>query len=135
MTFSLPRGIKELTKKYHINPAVSNKKASDIQSQESMNQSMNQWSTTSSLINESKDRYIAKMSAKLDNTKSVPKIYWSIINKCLSNKKIHHLFLLTVNWYQILNKKLISSTIVLLLYVLISKMVANYRTLVNVTLN
>ena len=28
------------------------------------------------------------MSAKLDNPKSLPKTYWSIINKCLSNKKI-----------------------------------------------
>ena len=28
------------------------------------------------------------MSAKLDNLKTVPKTYWSIINKFLSNKKI-----------------------------------------------
>ena len=51
-----------------MNPTVNNKKALDIQSQE-----------YTSLINESKDRYIAKMSAKLDNPKSVPKTYWSII--------------------------------------------------------
>ena len=57
-----------------MNPTVNNKKALDIQSQE-----------YTSLINESKDRYIAKMSAKLDNPKSVPKTYWSIINKFLSN--------------------------------------------------
>ena len=36
-----------------MNPTVSNKEALDIQSQES-----------TSLINESKDRYIAKMSSK-----------------------------------------------------------------------
>ena len=56
-----------------MNPTVSNEEALDIQSQE-----------CTSLINESKNRYIAKMSAKLDNPKSVPKI----INKFLSNKKI-----------------------------------------------
>ena len=67
----------KLTNKYHMNPTLSNKEALDIQSQES-----------TSLINESKDRYIAKMSANLDNPKSVPKTYWSTINKFLSNQKI-----------------------------------------------
>ena len=52
----------KLTKKYHMNPIVSDKEILDIQSQE-----------CTSLINESKDRYIAKMSAKLDNPKTVPK--------------------------------------------------------------
>ena len=33
------------------------------------------------------ETYIAKMSEKLDNHKSVPKIYWSIIKKSLSNEK------------------------------------------------
>ena len=32
-------------------------------------------------ITESKDRYIATMIAKLDNPKSVPKTYWSIIKQ------------------------------------------------------
>ena len=59
-----------------MNPTVSNKEALDIQSQE-----------CTSLITEPKDRYIAKMSPKLDNPKSVPKRYWSIINKFLSNKQ------------------------------------------------
>ena len=71
-----------------MNPTVSNKETLDIQSQE-----------CTSLTNESKDRYIAKMGAKLDHAKSVPKTYWSIINKFLSNKKFlsYYLFLLTVN--------------------------------------
>ena len=71
-----------------MNPTVSNKEALDIQSQECI-----------SLTNESKDRYIAKMGAKLDHPKSVPKTYWSIINKFLSYKKFlsYYLFLLTVN--------------------------------------
>ena len=67
----------KLTKRYHTNPTVSNKEALDIESQK-----------CTSLINESKDRYIAKMSVKLDNPKSVPKRYWSTINKFLSNKRI-----------------------------------------------
>ena len=67
----------KLTKRYRMNPRVSNKEALDIESQK-----------CTSLINESKDRYIAKMSVKLDNPKRVPKRYWPTINKFLSNKKI-----------------------------------------------
>ena len=52
----------KLTKKYHIKPTASNKEALDIQSKE-----------CTSLTNESKDRYIAKMSAKFDNPKTVKK--------------------------------------------------------------
>ena len=59
-----------------MNPKVIYMWALDIQRQE-----------CSSLINESKDRYIAKMSAKLDNPKSVPKTYWPILSKFLNNKK------------------------------------------------
>ena len=82
-----------------MNPTVSNKEALDIQSQE-----------CTSLINESKNRYIAKMSAKLDNPKSVPKTYWTIINKFLSNKKIPIIPPILVNGELVadLNKKLIS---------------------------
>ena len=32
------------------------------------------------------------MSAKLDNPKTAPKIYWSIINKYSSNKPYHTTF-------------------------------------------
>ena len=74
LTLSLKKRSK-LTKKYHMDPTASNKEALDIQSKE-----------FTSLINESKDRYIAKKSAKLDNPKTVPKIYLSIKNKFLSNR-------------------------------------------------
>ena len=37
------------------------------------------------------------MSSKLDNPKSLPKTYWSIINKCLSNKKIPFILPILVN--------------------------------------
>ena len=66
----------KLTKRYHSNPTANNKEALDFQAKE-----------CTSLIIESKERFIAKMSAKLDNPKTVPKTYWSIINKFLSNKK------------------------------------------------
>ena len=72
-TLSLKKRFK-LPKKYHMNPTASNKEALDIQSNE-----------CTSLINESKDRYIAKMSAKVDKYKTVLKTYW--LHKFLSNNK------------------------------------------------
>ena len=57
-----------------MNPTVSNKESLDIQSRE-----------CTLLINESKNRYIAKMNPKLDNRKNVPKTYWTIIKNFLSN--------------------------------------------------
>ena len=50
----------KFTKMYHSNPTANNKEA---------------------LIIECKERYIAKMSGKLDNCKTVPKMYWSVVNK------------------------------------------------------
>ena len=61
----------KLTKRYHSNPTANNKEALDLQVKE-----------CTSLIIESKERYIAEMSAKLDNRKTVLKTYWSIINTC-----------------------------------------------------
>ena len=55
---------------YHMNTTAGNKDALDIQSKE-----------CSSIINESKDRHISRMSAKLDNAKNVSKTYWSSIKK------------------------------------------------------
>ena len=55
----------KLTKRYHSNPTANNKEALDFQAKE-----------CTSLIIESKERFIAKM-----------KTYWSIINKFSSNKK------------------------------------------------
>ena len=71
------------------------------------------------------------MSAKLDNPKTVLKTYRSIINKFLSNKiPIIPSILVNGELVSDLNKKLISSTTILPLNVLLLKMVANYRTLV-----
>ena len=56
-TMSLKKRSK-FTKKYHINLTTNNKETLDIQS--------SKWT---SLINESKNRYIAKISAKLDHPK------------------------------------------------------------------
>ena len=66
----------KITKRYHSNPTANNKKALDFQAKE-----------CTSVIIESMERFMAKMSAKLDNPKTDPKTYWSIINKFLSNKK------------------------------------------------
>ena len=66
----------KLTERYHSNPTANNKETVDFQAK-----------VCTSLIIESKGRFIAKMSAKLDNLKTVSKTYWSIINKFLSNKK------------------------------------------------
>ena len=66
----------KLTKRYHSNPTPNNKEALDFQVKE-----------CTSLIIESNERYITKMSAKLDNPKTVLITYWSIINKFLSNKE------------------------------------------------
>ena len=57
-----------------MNPTVSNKESLEIQSRE-----------CASLINESRNRYIAKMNPKLDNRKNVPKTYWTITKNFLSN--------------------------------------------------
>ena len=66
----------KLTKIYHSNPTVNDKEALDFQAKE-----------CNSLIIESNERYIAKMSGKRDNPKTVAKTYWSFMNKFLSNKK------------------------------------------------
>ena len=66
----------KLTKRYYCNPTTNNKKALDFQAKE-----------YTSLIIESKETFIAKMSGKLDNPKTVLKTYWSVINKLLSSKK------------------------------------------------
>ena len=68
--------LSKLTKRYHSNPTANNKEALDFQAKE-----------CASIIIESEERYIAKMSSKLDNPQTVPKTYWPVINKFLSNKK------------------------------------------------
>ena len=78
----------KLAKRYHSNPTANNKEALDFQAKE----------CTSPII-ESDERFIAKMSAKIDDPKTVPKTNWSVIDKFLSNKKLilYHLSLLMVN--------------------------------------
>ena len=77
-------------------------------------------------------RFIAKMSAKLDNPKTVLKTYWSIINKFLSNKKTPITPPVLVNGELVsdFEQKAICSTTTLLLNVLLLKIVANYQTIV-----
>ena len=60
----------KFTKKYHRNPTTNNKENIDIQSNK-----------CTSLINESKNRYVAKISEKLDNPKI--DLFQCIPNVCL----------------------------------------------------
>ena len=66
----------KLTKRCHSNSTANNKEALDFQAKE-----------CTSIIIEYKERFIAKVNAKINNPKIVPKTYWSIINKFLTNKK------------------------------------------------
>ena len=49
---------------------------------------LRQVSECTKLIVEAKDKHLAKLSSKLDNPNTEPKIYWSIINRFLNNKKV-----------------------------------------------
>ena len=40
------------------------------------------------LIVEAKDKHPTKLSSKLDNPDTVPKTYWSIMNRFLNNKRM-----------------------------------------------
>ena len=72
------------------------------------------------------------MSAKLDNHNTVPKTYWPIINKFLSNKKTPIIPPVLVNGELVsdFKQKLICSTTILLHNVYLLKTVATYQTLV-----
>ena len=76
----------KLTNRYHSNPTADNKEALDFKAKE-----------CTSLIIESKERFVTKMSAKLENPKTVSKTYWSIINKFSNNKKTPIMSLVLVN--------------------------------------
>ena len=75
----------KLTKRYHSNPIANKKEALDFKTKE-----------CNPLITQSKETYTTKMSAKLDNPKTVPKTYWSFKNKFLGNKKTTILLLVLV---------------------------------------
>ena len=109
-----------LTKRYHGNPTANNKEALDFQAKECI-----------SLIIESKERFIAKMSAKLDNPKTVPKTYWSIINKFLSNKNTPIIPSVLVNGELVLDfeQKANLFNNYFVHNVLLLKIVGNYQTL------
>ena len=48
---------------------------------------LHQVSKCTKLIVEAKDKHLAKLSSQLDNPDTVPKTYWSIINRLLKNKE------------------------------------------------
>ena len=76
ITLSLKKRSK-FTKRYYVNPTDYNKEIL-----------LHQVSECTKLIVEAKDKHLAKLSSKLDNPNTVPKTYWSIINRFLNNKKV-----------------------------------------------
>ena len=50
----------------------------------------NQANKCTRLIIQAKEKYIAKMSGKLDNPNTAPKTYWSIISRFLNKKNASH---------------------------------------------
>ena len=83
---------RKCTKRLCKNPSYSNENLVNNQANERM-----------SLIIQTKEKYMAKKSAKLDNPNTAPKAYWSIISRFVSKRKCqpYHLFLLIANWYLI----------------------------------
>ena len=63
------------------------------------------------IMSAAKDKYIVKMSEKLNDPITAPKTYWKIINRFLSNKKIPAIPPLLVNGGN--NLKLFSKSIYL----------------------
>ena len=49
------------------------------------------------MIVEAKERYKNKLSKKLDDPSTMPKVYWSILNTFLNNKKMPNIPPLKVN--------------------------------------
>ena len=65
------------TKRYYVTPTDYNKEML-----------LHQVRECKKLIVEAKDKHLAKLSPKVGNPDTVPKTYWSIINRLLNNKKI-----------------------------------------------
>ena len=77
----------KLSKMSYANPSMVNK--------EGRNSYLNY---CTEIITDAKDRFLNRLSAKLDDPNTSAKSYWSIINNFLNNKKflLYHLFCLMV---------------------------------------
>ena len=80
MTPKISAALKEkskLSKKYYANPSLINK------------EQLNTYSKyCSDIINDVKDKFLNRLSVKLDDPNTSAKSYWSIINNFLNSKKI-----------------------------------------------
>ena len=74
------------TKKYYSNSTEENKNLLTAKSNE-----------CSDMIVEAKESYINKLSKKLVDLSTMPKVYWSILDTFLNNKKIFNIPPLNVN--------------------------------------
>ena len=83
---SFQRNRSKLTQRYYSNPTEENKNLLTAKSDECSN-----------MIIDAKERYINKLSKKLDDPVTMPKAYWSILNIFFNNKKIPNIPPLNVN--------------------------------------
>ena len=77
----------KLSKKYYANPSISKK--------EELNSCTKY---CSEIITDAKDKFLNRLSVKLDDPNTSAKPYWPIINNFLQSKKflLYHLFCLMV---------------------------------------
>ena len=77
----------KLSKKYYANPSISNK--------EELNSCTKY---CSEIITDAKDKFLNRLSVKLDDPNTSAKPYWPIINNFLNSKKFlpYYLFCLMV---------------------------------------
>ena len=77
----------KLSKKYYANPSISNK--------EELNSCAKY---CSEIITDAKDKFLNRLSVKLDDPNTSAKPYWRIINNFLQSKMflLYHLFCLMV---------------------------------------
>ena len=83
---SFQRNRSKLTQRYYSNPTEENKNLLTAKSDECSN-----------MITDAKERYINKLSKKLDDPVTMPKAYWSILNIFFDNKNIPNIPPLNVN--------------------------------------
>ena len=76
----------KLLKKYHANLSMIN--------EEELNSNSKYYS---GIITDAKDKFLNRQTVKLDNLNTSAKLYWSIINNFLNNKKIPNIPLVLFN--------------------------------------
>ena len=91
----------------------------------------NQANKCTGLIIQAKEKHIAKMSAQLDNLKTAPKAYWSIISRFLNRRKMPAIPPILADGKLVSGFKIKPNFLILILLpsVLQSKMQVHYQSL------